>query len=148
MTYWTEAQLASIDKMLNPKSLAIVGASENTSYGGRFLVKALSSESPIKIYPVNPRYEEIKGEKAYPSVLDLPEVPDVVAIVVPYHAVLPTLEQCHEKGVTSAIVISAGFAERGDDSRGDLQGELTEFAQRTGLRMSGPNCLGLARSCP
>jgi acyl-CoA synthetase (NDP forming) len=144
MSYWTDAQMASIDKMLNPKSLAIVGASENTSYGGRFLVKALSSESPIKIYPVNPRYDEIKGVKTYPSVLDLPEVPDTVAIVVPYHAVLPTLEQCHEKGVTSAIVISAGFAERGDDSRGDLQGELTAFAQKTGLRMSGPNCLGLA----
>ncbi|HAA93292.1 MAG TPA: hypothetical protein DCE33_12650, partial [Rhodospirillaceae bacterium] len=80
----------------------------------------------------------------YPSVLELPEVPDTVAVVVPYHAVLPTLEQCHEKGVTSAIVISAGFAERGNDERGDLQGELTAFTERTGLRISGPNCLGLA----
>lgn len=144
MTTWTDAQLASIDKMLNPKSVAVVGASENTSYGGRYLAKALSSEGELKVYPVNPRYEEIQGERAYPSVLELPEVPDTAAVVVPYHAVLPTLEQCHEKGITSAIVISAGFAERGDDERGDLQGELTAFAERTGLRMSGPNCLGLA----
>jgi acetate---CoA ligase (ADP-forming) len=144
MSSWTAAQLSSIDKMLNPKSVAVIGASENTSYGGRYVTKALSSEGGLKVYPVNPRYEEIQGEKAYASVLDIPEVPDTAAIVVPYHAVLPSLEQCHEKGITSAIVISAGFAERGNDERGDLQGELTKFAERTGLRMSGPNCLGLA----
>jgi acetyltransferase len=144
MSYWTEDQLASIDKMLNPKSLAVIGASENTSYGGRYLEKALSSEGALKVYPVNPRYEEIRGVKAYPSVMDIPEVPDVAAIVVPYHAVLPTLEQCHEKGITAAIVISAGFAERGNAERGDLQGELTAFARKSGLRISGPNCLGLA----
>jgi len=144
MSSWTDAQLSSIDKMLNPKSIAVIGASENTSYGGRYVTKALSSEGGLKVYPVNPRYEEIQGQKAYASVLDIPEVPDTAAIVVPYHAVLPALEQCHEKGITSAIVISAGFAERGNDERGDLQGELTKFAERTGLRMSGPNCLGLA----
>ena len=74
----------------------------------------------------------------------MPEVPDTAAILVPFNFVLPTLDQCHKKGITSAIVISAGFAERGVKERGDLQNELTLFTQRTGLRISGPNCLGLA----
>ena len=93
---------------------------------------------------MNPRYEEVQGLKAYPSVSELPEAPDVVGVVVPYHAVLDTLRESHEKGAKSAIVISAGFAERGVDDRRDLQGELGRFAQESGMRVSGPNCLGLA----
>src|SRR2546429_6075618 len=84
------------------------------------------------------------GVKSYPSVTDLPEAPDVVGIVVRYDQVLDVLRESHRKGVGSAIVISAGFAERGVDDRRDLQGELGEFARESGMRISGPNCLGLA----
>ena len=63
MSSWTAAQLSSIDKMLNPKSVAVIGASENTSYGGRYVAKALSSEGGLKVYPVNPRYEEIQEKR-------------------------------------------------------------------------------------
>lgn len=145
MDFWTDAQLASIDRMLNPRSIAVVGATPRMQYGGRFLAAAMGSmERGVNVYPVNPRYEEVQGLQAYPSVSALPEAPDVVGIVVPYHAVLDTLRESHEKGAKSAIVISAGFAERGVDDRRDLQGELGEFAQESGLRVSGPNCLGLA----
>src|SRR6202034_4868049 len=72
------------------------------------------------------------------------EAPDVVAIVVRYDQVLDVLRESHRKGRGSAIVISAGFAERGVDERRDLQGELGEFARASGMRISGPNCLGLA----
>jgi acyl-CoA synthetase (NDP forming) len=144
MPFWTEAQMTSIHKMLNPRSIAIVGATPRMQYGGRFLAAALKAKERIRVYAVNPRYDEIMGEKSYPSVTDLPEVPDVVAIVVRYDQVLDVLQESHRKGAESAIVISAGFAERGVDERRDLQGELGEFARASGMRISGPNCLGLA----
>ena len=98
----------------------------------------------VRVYAVNPRYDEIMGVKSYPSVTNLPEAPDVVAVVVPWDQVLDVLEESHRKGAGSAIVISAGFAERGVDDRRDLQGELGAFASTSGMRISGPNCLGLA----
>ena len=145
MDFWSDEQLASIDRMLNPRSIAVVGATPRMQYGGRFLAAAMGSmERGVNVYPVNPRYEEVQGLPAYPSVSALPEAPDVVGIVVPYHAVLDTLRESHEKGAKSAIVISAGFSERGVDDRRDLQGELGRFALESGMRVSGPNCLGLA----
>src|ERR1041385_1068186 len=144
MEFWTEPQLASIHKMLNPRSIAIVGATPRMQYGGRVLAAALKAKERIRGYAVNPRYDEIMGEKSYPRVTDLPEAPDVVAIVVRYDQVLDVLEESHRKGAGSAIVISAGFAERGMDDRRDLQGKLGEFARASGMRISGPNCLGLA----
>ena len=144
MDYWSESQLASIHKMLNPESVAIVGATPRMQYGGRFLNAMLKAKDRVRVYPVNPRYEEIMETRAYPSVSDLPEAPDLVGIVVPYNRVLDVLKESHEKGAKSAIVISAGFSERGEDDRADLQGELGRFALESGLRFSGPNCLGLA----
>ncbi len=145
MDFWTDAQLASIDAMLNPRSIAVVGATPRMQYGGRFLAAAMGSmEHGVNVYPVNPRYEEVQGLQCYPSVSELPEAPDVVGVVVPYHAVLDTLRESHEKGAKSAIVISAGFAERQVDDRRDLQGELGRFARESEMRVSGPNCLGLA----
>lgn len=144
MAFWTAPQMASIGKMLNPRSIAIVGATPRMQYGGRFLAAALKAKDRVRVYAVNPRYDEIMGEKSYPSVTALPEAPDVVAVVVPYDQVLDVLEESHRKGAGSAIVISAGFAERGTGDRRDLQGELGEFARTSGLRISGPNCLGLA----
>src|SRR5690349_13750437 len=144
MKFWSEPQMASIHKMLNPCSIAIVGATPRMQYGGRFLAAALKAKDRVRIYAVNPRYDEIMGERSYPSVSDLPEAPDAVAVVVPYDQVLDVLQESHRKGAGSAIVISAGFAERGIDDRRDLQGELGEFARASGMRISGPNCLGLA----
>ncbi|CAI8003426.1 Acetate--CoA ligase [ADP-forming] II subunit alpha [Geodia barretti] len=144
MTFWTDAQLASIDRMLNPRSIAVVGATPRMQYGGRFLAAAMQASDRVNVYPVNPRYEEIQGVKSYASVTDLPEAPDVVGIVVPYHAVLDTLRESHAKGARSAIVISAGFSERGEEDRRELQLEMGRFARESEMRVSGPNCLGLA----
>ena len=144
MTFWSDQQLASIDRMLNPRSVAVVGATPRMQYGGRFLAAALQAAGRISVYPVNPRYEEVQGVRCYPSVSELPEAPDVVGVVVPYHAVLDTLRESYAKGAKSAIVISAGFAERGLDDRRELQVELGRFARESGMRVSGPNCLGLA----
>ena len=144
MAFWTEPQMASIHKMLNPRSIAIVGATPRMQYGGRFLAAALKAKDRVRVYAVNPRYDEIMGVKSYPDVTNLPEAPDVVGVVVPWDQVLDVLEESHRKGAGSAIVISAGFAERGVDDRRDLQRELGAFASTSGMRISGPNCLGLA----
>src|SRR5919197_937840 len=144
MELWTDSQMASIHKMLNPRSLAVIGATPRLQYGGRFLATALKAKDRVRVYAVNPRYDEIMGVKSYPSVTDLPEAPDVVGIVVPWNQVLDVLEESHRKGAGSAIVISAGFAERGVDDRRQLQRELGAFASTSGMRISGPNCLGLA----
>jgi acetate---CoA ligase (ADP-forming) len=144
MEFWSEPQMAAIHKMLNPQSIAIVGATPRMQYGGRFLAAALKAKDRVRVYAVNPRYDEIMGVPSYPSVSNLPEAPDVVGIVVPYDQVLDVLHESHNKGAGSAIVISAGFAERGLADRRDMQGELGDFARTTGLRFSGPNCLGLA----
>ena len=144
MAIWTDAQMASIDKMLNPKSVAVVGATPRMQYGGRFLNAMLKAQDRVNIYPVNPRYDEIMGVRSYASVSDLPEAPDLVGIVVPYHQVLSILQESHDRGAKSAIVISAGFSERDVEDRRDLQGEVGAFARESGLRICGPNCLGVA----
>ena len=144
MELWTEDQLRSIEKMLNPRSIAVVGASPKGGYGGRLLNAVLKAKDRIHVYPVNPNYKEISGLKAYKSVSTLPEAPDLVGVVVPYAQVLDVLKQCHKKKAGSAVVISAGFAERGTDAGLELQRQVGEFARETGLRVAGPNCLGLA----
>jgi acetyltransferase len=141
---WTDSQLASIHKMLNPRSIAVVGATPRLQYGGRLLAAALKARDRVRVYPVNPRYDEIMGVKSYPSITDLPEPPDLVSIVVPYDQVLDVLQECYRKGAGAAVIISAGFSERGEANRHDLQLRLGAFARDTGLRLCGPNCLGVA----
>jgi len=144
MEMWTDDQLRSIHKMLNPRSIAVVGASPKGGYGGRLLNAVLKAKDRVRIYPVNPNYDEIAETKCYRSIADLPEAPDLVGIVVPYDKVLPVMKECAAKKAGSAIVISAGFAERGIDSRLDLQKQVGAYAKESGLRITGPNCLGLA----
>ena len=139
----TDQEMRSIHRMLNPSSIAVVGATQRLQYGGRFLQNALRASQRVRVYPVNPRYDELMGLKCYPSVKDLPESPDVVGIIVPYARVMGILEDCAEKGAGSAIVISAGFAERGTEEGGELQRRIRDFARRSGVRVSGPNCLGV-----
>ncbi len=144
MDYWTPEQMASIDRMLNPRSIAVIGATPRMQYGGKFLKRVLAYKDRINVYAVNPKYEEIMGERCYPTIADLPEAPDVAAIIVPYHGVLDTLKQCKARGIPSAIVISAGFSERGEEDRRLLQEEVGRYARESGVRLTGPNCLGLA----
>jgi len=144
VTTWTDDQLSSIDKMLNPRSIAVVGASPRMAYGGRMLAASLKAADRVNVYPVNPRYEEVQDVKCYPSVSSLPETPDVVCVVVSSGQVMDVLKESHEKGTRSAVVISAGFSERGTPEGRELQAQVGAFARESGIRISGPNCLGLA----
>jgi acetyltransferase len=142
--YWTEERLRSIERMLKPRSIAVVGASSKGGYGARLLNAVLRSKDRVKVYPVNPNYDELGGVKAYRSLAELPEAPDLVGIVVPYSRVLDVLRECHEKRAGAGVIISAGFAERGTEAGLELQAQVAAFAKQTDFRFTGPNCLGLA----
>jgi len=141
---WTEGHRKAIDSMLNPRSIAIVGASPKGGYGGRLLTAVMRAKDRIRIYPVNPNYDEINGIRSYRSIAELPEAPDLVGVVVAYNRVLDVLKACHAKKAGSAVIISAGFAERGTDAGLELQKTVAAFARETGFHFTGPNCLGVA----
>ena len=144
MTKKPSPVLDSIDRMLNPSSIAVVGATERLQYGGRFFRSVMHAKDRLRVYPVNPSHRELLGIKCYPRVSDLPESPDLVGIIVPYQHTMSILEDCAQAKAKSAIIISAGFSERGNIERHTLQQEIRDFAHRSGVRVCGPNCLGIA----
>lgn len=126
-----------------PGSVAVVGVARDEGKVGHYVfdnLRAAGFAGPV--WPVNPNAEEIHGVPCYPSVRDLPGVPDLVVIVVPAPAVAAVIDDCIAAGVSSAIVISAGFKEAGRDG-GALERDIARRAAGGGMRLLGPNCLGL-----
>jgi len=95
--------------MLAPRSVAVIGATEGTSYGGRMVDNLRNFGFSGKIFPVNPKRSEVKGIPCYASVLDIEEPVDVAALIIPARFVLDALRQCREKGIQSVVIISGGF---------------------------------------
>jgi len=139
-----DSKLQSIHAMLHPRSIAILGATERFQYGGRFLNNLLTTGYQGKLYPINPRRDEIFGVKTYHSIREVPEPVDLAAIIIPAPAVVGALKDCAEMGAKSAVIISAGFAELGTEEGRARQADLRAVARETGVRVCGPNCLGLA----
>lgn len=129
--------------LLEPAAVAIIGASDDEArIGGRPLRYMREAGFSGSIYPVNPNRETVQGIKAYPSIREVPEPVDCAIVAVPAKIVVQTLEDCAAMGVKSAIVFSSGFAEVG--AKGEaMQMRLSAIAKRSGLRILGPNCLGL-----
>jgi acyl-CoA synthetase (NDP forming) len=140
---FTNIDESPIYPILNPRSIATWGASNNLASMGTsqlLSIKALGFEG--KIYPVHPKEDQVQGFKAYRSVFDLPEVPDMALLVLPTKIVPQILEECGQKGINSVIVVSGGFKEvRGDGI--DLEKSLVETAEKYGIRFLGPNCIGV-----
>jgi acetate---CoA ligase (ADP-forming) len=134
---------SGIEYFFTPKSIAIVGASANlTRLGGRPIAALLKKKYTGAIYPVNPRYPEVAGLTCYPSVQAVPGEIDLAVVSVPIEGTLAALHDCAAKGVKAAVVFTSGFAETG--ARGSaLQAEITGLARKSGMRILGPNCLGL-----
>jgi len=126
------------DRLFRSTSVAVVGASTNPKKVGYALVRNLERFKG-KVFPVNPKYENVLGFKCYPSVKDVPEPVDCALIAVPAPFVPSVLRECGERGVKLAVVISAGFREAG---REDLEEELVQIARDFGVRVLGPNTLG------
>ncbi|MET0169285.1 MAG: CoA-binding protein, partial [Aliihoeflea sp.] len=135
-----------LSALLAPNSVALVGASDDvTRIGGRPLRYLREAGYKGAIYPVNPKRETVQGVKAYASVSDLPQAPDVAILAVPAAATVQAVRDCAERGVKAAIVFSAGFAETDDAGRA-LQDEMVGIAREAGMRILGPNCLGVFNS--
>ncbi|MBO9309277.1 MAG: acetate--CoA ligase family protein [Chloroflexi bacterium] len=132
-----------LETFFSPKSVAIVGASRDaTKLGNVVLRNAIEGGYKGRLYPINPKADEILGYKAYPSVQALPEVPDLAVIVIPYPHVPAAVEDCGKKGVPSVVIISAGFREAGYEGM-NRELEVLRIAKQYNIRVIGPNCLGV-----
>jgi acyl-CoA synthetase (NDP forming) len=134
----------SLVPLLSPKSIAIVGASDNKARIGGVSVDLLIRSGFGGIYPVNPKNETVQGLPAYKAIEDVPEVVDLVILAVSADATLEQLERCHALGIPAAIVYASGYAETNDAEGAARQNELVAFARRTGMQVAGPNCMGNA----
>ncbi|MGF1616266.1 MAG: GNAT family N-acetyltransferase [Acidimicrobiia bacterium] len=141
--YEKRAVAASLLPMFFPRSVAVIGASNNpASIGGRLFHNILSEGFTGPLYPVNPKSRVVRSVRAYSSVMDVPDDVDLAFVVVPQPMVIGVVKECVEKGVRGVVVISAGFSEVGAKGATD-EAELLKIVRESGMRMVGPNCMGL-----
>jgi acetyl-CoA synthetase (ADP-forming) len=136
------ARLAVKD-ILHPRSVAVFGASDNVEkFGGRIMTFLVRHGFPGRIVPINPRRQEVLGRPAYAAIGQSPERVDVAILAVPPAELVHSVAECAEAGVGCAVVMTTGFAEAGAEGAA-RQAELVEISRRTGMRIVGPNCMGV-----
>lgn len=132
-----------LEKLLAPKSLAVIGASEKGNVGGRVFRNALAAGFDGTIYPVNPNYESVDGHRCYASLAALPVIPDCAIVAVPANAALAVLKDSADCGIPSAVLLAEGFADAGTDEGTARNERLLELARASGMAISGPNSMGI-----
>lgn len=132
-----------VEEIIHPRSIAVVGASDSGGRGSGFVIPLLELGYKGKIYPVNPKYQEIMGMKAYPSVKDIPGPIDYVISSIPASQVLGMIDDCSQKGVKAIHLYTARFSETGRREAAELEQEILRRARKAGIRLIGPNCMGL-----
>lgn len=143
---------AGLHALLSPRAVAVVGASNDpTRIGGRPILYYRQAGFAGALYPVNPNRTEVQGYKSYPSVADIPEPIDFALLAVPADRLMDALVECAKKGAKAAVIFTAGFAEIGGEGL-RRQEEIVAFARESGMRILGPNCLGMMNArhghCP
>ncbi|WP_328535815.1 acetate--CoA ligase family protein [Streptomyces sp. NBC_00344] len=139
-TYSRAEILTSMRRLMEPRSVAVIGASNEAGKIGNSVMRNLVDGGfPGEIHPVNPRADDILGRKAYKSVMDVPGEPDVAVFAIPAKFVAAALEETGRKGIPNAVLIPSGFAETGEQA---LQEEIVAIAERYGVRILGPNIYG------
>jgi acyl-CoA synthetase (NDP forming) len=134
----------TLDAMFKPESVAVIGASDSPMKLGYYVMQSLKGfQFPGSVIPVNPGSDEILGQKAYPSVTDIPGPVDLVVVVVPAKQVLSVVEDCVKKRVKGIVIITSGFKEIEDRSGDVLQSKIAEAAEKAGIPIIGPNTYGL-----
>lgn len=129
--------------VLNPKSVAVIGATERKlSVGRTVMSNLLQGGFPGPIYPINPNQASILGVRAYPNVASLPEKPDLAVIITPPKTIPGIIKECAQAGIPGVIIISAGFKETGEEGAA-LEQQILAEAKRGNIRIVGPNCLGV-----
>ncbi len=132
-----------LSPIFSPRSVAVIGATENPGSVGRTILENLVKGGfPGKIYPVNPKRDTVLGVKAYPSITAVPEKPDLAVIITPPPTVPGIVKDCGKAGVKGVVIISAGFKEIGPVGV-ELERQVLEEATKAGIRIVGPNCLGV-----
>jgi acetyltransferase len=130
----------SLKKILNPKTIAVIGASNHPGKVGYTLMEKLSHFKG-KIIPINPKHREILGKKTYPSLKEYPDKIDLAVIAIPAEYVKDALKDCARKKIKNVVTISAGFGEVG---KKELERELVQIARHNKINLLGPNCFGVA----
>jgi len=142
------AVINALRRFFYPRSIAVIGASrDRESVGGKTFYNLLNFGFNGVVYPVNKNAKHVQGVKSYPSVLDIPDEIDLAIISVPYNYVLEVAEECGKKGVKALIVLTSGFAEVGEEGR-KRQEELLKICRKYGMRLIGPNCMGIVNTDP
>jgi acyl-CoA synthetase (NDP forming) len=134
-----------MNTFFEPKGVAIIGASRRTMKAGHvifknFVINKQRNLFKAKLYPVNPNEKTIQGFPCYPSILDIKDEVDLAVIVVPANIVPDVMREVAKRGVKSAVIITSGFSEVGNHA---LEEEVTDIAKKAGIRVLGPNCLGV-----
>jgi acyl-CoA synthetase (NDP forming) len=132
-----------LEAVFAPQSLVVVGASGDPSKRGNQILRAVMESSyGGRVFAVNPRGEPLLGQEVFPSVVDLPEAPDLAVVCTPAATVPRVVQECGERGIRAAVVLAAGFGEAGVDGAA-LEAAVLEVAERSGVRLLGPNTSGL-----
>ena len=140
--------MTSLDCILRPRAIAVIGASRTSdTIGHQIFANLLRYGYTGAVYPVNPHATSIQSVRAYPGVGSLPERPDLAVVVVPKDRVLGVAEECGQAGIPGLVAISAGFREVGGVGV-DRERQLVEIVRRYGMRMVGPNCMGVLNTDP
>lgn len=132
-----------LDALFNPESVAVIGATDRPGTVGRTVLQnLLLPEFNGRVYPVNPQRAEILGVRTYQNIADIPEAVDLAVLATPAVTIPGLIGQCRDAGTKSAVVISAGFKERGEDGKA-LEAQIQDQLKNSSLRLIGPNCLGV-----
>lgn len=138
-----ESSKNTLDTLFNPRSIAVVGASQDPDKLGYILLKnVIDYKFQGKVYPVNPKADKILGHQAYSKISSIPEKVDLALLSIPSHLVLAVAEECNECGVKSIVILSSGFREAGADGE-TIQERIRKICRSTGMRALGPNCMGI-----
>ena len=135
---------SSLEQMLNPRSIAIIGASDKPGYGSRFYNNIMKNHYSGEVFLINPRREELFGTKCYPSILAVEGHVDLAVIIIKAQFVEQAVRECAEKGVGSVLIITAGFGEADPVEGKAAEKRMAQIAKESGMRIIGPNCIGLA----
>jgi acyl-CoA synthetase (NDP forming) len=137
--------IAEIDRMIHPKSISIIGASNKAGSFGRMFLEGVIRYGFEKIYPVHPRDTEMLGMKAYPSIKDIPYDVDLAILMTPPADTPRIVGECAQKGLKGVVIFTAGFGEKGPEGK-KIEQDMARTAHQGGFRIIGPNSLGL--HCP
>ena len=136
--------MSHLQVMFDPKTIALIGATEKEGAVGRIILENLLQSKNRRIFPINPYKDRVLDVASYSSIAGTPEPVELAVVATPAWSVPGVIEECGQAGVEGVIIISAGFKEVGAEGT-KLEGRIDELREKYGMRIMGPNCLGFVR---